>query len=430
LRLRHHKHGHDEVIRQAAEAGLARARASDDPGASAAADVFEEALGVLRRSQAILEGVADGVYVTGPTGEILLWNRSAERLTACGESRALGSACGDILRLRVGGRALDCSQGCSILKMANGAGEIEIEAEREHAKGRVQNMLVAVSAVTSGGGQVAEIVHSIRDITTLKLADEAKTMFLATASHELKTPLTVILGFSQILLDEDLGDTDRRTALQAIEKRSQELSRIVDRLLMTGRIEAGRISLNRGVVDLQPIIADRTTALAAARERRIVLNLPDGSPPIIGDPDAITTVLDHLLDNAVKYSPEGEDVVVAIRKHASKIELEVLDLGIGMSPDEAGRCFDRFWQAESSDMRRFGGTGVGLYIVRSLVEGMGGSIDVRSMPGQGSTFTVRFQPATEQDLANDAASSAEESVGQPTMGSELMRQIGVPGGWR
>ena len=429
MRIRPSKRGHDEVLLRAAEQGLDRARRSDDPSAAAAVGVFEEAIGVLRRSQAILDGVADGVYVTDPQGQIRLWNRSAERLTGCRETKALGRSCRDILGLRIGDEPLDCSRGCALIARANGDREIEVEAQRELPGTKTQNLLVGASAVQSTDGELVEIVHSIRDITTLKLADEAKTMFLATASHELKTPLTVILGFAQLLLDNLVKDDERQTALEAIEKRARELARIVDRLLMTGRIEAGRITLNLGVVDLEPIVRERATALSVAADHGVLVDIAENASAIVGDSDAITTVLDHLLDNAVKYSPEGRDVTVAVRTRSGKVELEVSDTGIGMSPDESRRCFERFWQAESSDVRRFGGTGVGLYIVRSLVEGMGGTIEVRSMPGQGSTFTARFRQASEQDIALLTGTPPEEpGIGKQSMIQEFMRQIGVPSG--
>jgi PAS domain S-box-containing protein len=428
LRLRPSKRGHDEELRRAAQAGLERARRSDDPGAAAAVGVFEEAIGVLRRSQAILDGVADGVYVTNRGGQIRLWNRSAERLTGCRESKALGRTCREILGLHIGDEPLDCSRGCALLATGS-ADEIEVEAVRELSGSKQQNLLVGASAVRGTDDEIIEVVHSIRDITALKLADEAKTMFLATASHELKTPLTVILGFSQLLIDDVVQEAERRTALEAIQKRARELSRIVDRLLMTGRIEAGRVALTLGVVDLRPIVTERATALAVAAERNVAVDIADSMAPAIGDPDAITTVLDHLLDNAMKYSPDGEDVVVALRSSPGKVELEVSDGGIGMSPDEVKHCFERFWQAETSDVRKYGGTGVGLYIVRSLVEGMGGAIEVRSMPGQGTAFTTRLRQASEQDIALlSGRAPAEPGVGKHTMIHEFMRQIGVPAG--
>src|SRR5206468_383278 len=162
--------------------------------------------------------------------------------------------------------------------------------------------------VHTGAGEVAEVVHSFRDISELKRADEAKTMFLATASHELKTPLTVILGFTQAIRAGWLDDEKRDSALRSIESRAKELSRIVDRLLLTGRIESGRVALELAIVPLREIMEERAGALATVTERKLVLEADDDLPDVIGDPQAIPTILDHLLENAVKYSPDGEDI--------------------------------------------------------------------------------------------------------------------------
>jgi signal transduction histidine kinase len=283
--------------------------------------------------------------------------------------------------------------------------------------------------INEDNSKLTKINHTKRDITQLKQADEAKTMFLATASHELKTPLTVILGFTQALRSDWLNDEQRKDALASIERRAQELSRIVDRLLLTGRIESGRVTLGLGVVDIAAVIPERAHSLAMVTSRQIGCVLPSDLPAVIADGEALTTILDHLLDNAVKYSPDGGDIIVSARGDRGGVEIEVADSGIGMNENGVAHCFDRFWQAEASDVRRFGGTGVGLYIVRSLVEGMGGTIRVRSILGKGTTFTIRLRRASEADA--DAAAvpnSPEPGVGKRTMIQEFMHQIGVPGG--
>jgi PAS domain S-box-containing protein len=391
-------------------------------------EVYEVALAALERSEAILENVGDGVYSTDPRGQILLWNRSAQRVTGCPPNKARGHGCEAILGLRVGDAPLDCRNGCALLRMSEGkpAGT-SMETIRTGDDGREQPLLVNVTAIKDPDGTVTEVVHSMRDITALKLADEAKTMFLATASHELKTPLTVILGFTQALRSDWLADEQRRDALQSIERRAQELSRIVDRLLLTGRIESGKISLELSLVDLHELVAERTNALAMVTGRTIVCDLPDDMPLVVADREAFTTIVDHLLDNAVKYSPDGGEIVVRAISHRNGVEIEVVDRGIGMNEEGTARCFERFWQAETSDVRRFGGTGVGLYIVRSLVEGMGGRIGVRSMLGKGTTFTMRLRRASDED-AIAAKKDSEPGVGKRTMIHEFMHQIGVPGG--
>jgi PAS domain S-box-containing protein len=362
-------------------------RSRDDPASD------PQVLAAVRRTQAILERIADGVYVTDPDGTIRLWNRGAEELTGCPARHASGKRCADVLGLSVRGLPLDCKDGCALLQTGferNASGGVETEAERDLPRGQSQHVLVTACGVEGTDGQLTEIVHTLRDLTALKRADEAKTMFLSTASHELKTPLTVILGYTQVLLDGWLEDDQRENALRTIEGRAKELSKIVDRLLLTGRIESGRVALSMTVVCLREVIPERADSLAAATDRTISYLVPEDFPAVIGDVEALTTVIDHVLDNAVKYSPDGGDVHVDVTADESGAEISIADSGIGMNDEGVAHCFDRFWQAESSDVRRFGGTGVGLYIVRSLVESMGGKVRVRSMPGAGTTFTVRL----------------------------------------
>jgi signal transduction histidine kinase len=142
------------------------------------------------------------------------------------------------------------------------------------------------------------------------------------------------------------------------------------------------------------------------------------------DLTALTTVVDHLLDNAVKYSPDGQRVEVVVRPGPSTVVIEVRDHGIGMNPEQANNCFEKFWQADSGDRRRFGGTGIGLYIVRSLVESMGGHIHVTSTPGEGTTFDVSLANAAHAavPVQRNPVVTPERSIIR-----EFMRQIGVPG---
>jgi PAS domain S-box-containing protein len=183
------------------------------------------------KSAAVLDQVADAIVFCDSRGRIVETNDAAAILVSMPSLDARGRACHEVLALHVGERRLDCSQGCPLVDHRDGGADVW----RPTVDGRRQPLLVSVAAV--GEPPEVEIVHSLRDITRLKQADEAKTLFLATASHELKTPLTVIAGFAQTLLVRpELGERDREYALQAIDKRAQELSRIVDRLLLSSRI--------------------------------------------------------------------------------------------------------------------------------------------------------------------------------------------------
>jgi signal transduction histidine kinase len=295
--------------------------------------------------------------------------------------------------LSSGERVLDCSDGCALLKSGGGTGPAAgTEVWRTHPDGRRQPLLASAQVIRDSEGNASEIVHSYRDITRLKQADEAKTMFLATASHELKTPLSVIQGFAQTLVDDpDWDEADRRAALEAIRVRAGELNAIVDRILLSSRIDAGEARVIIAELDVGPLVEERVMALRSATGREVVASIEPDLPPAVNDPDALVTILDHLLDNAVKYSPGGERIEVRVASSDERVALSVTDHGVGMDKEGLEHCFDRFWQAESSDSRRFGGTGIGLFIVASLAAAMGASVRAASTPAAGTTFTVELR---------------------------------------
>lgn len=346
------------------------------------------------KSDAILTGVAEAVMVTSRHGVVQQWNRAAEQTFACPRDRAVGNECAAVLGLRLGVRELDCSGGCAVLAAQHAAhpgGVDDVEVWRAGATGQRQPLLATAVPVTDHLGEVSEVVHSFRDITKLKQADEAKTLFLSTASHELKTPLTVIRGFSQMLLlpANQMTDDERITALRAIDIRAAQLTGIVDRLLLSSRIESGEIDLVPEAVDVRYMVIEQVAGIRAATARDVDVRMHDRLPLVRVDVRAFSTVVDQLLDNAVKYSPGGGRIEVVLDVvNEDEVELVVTDEGVGMTEEQVSRCFDRFWQAEPTDMRRFGGTGIGLYIVRSLVEAMQGRISVVSAPGEGSRFRV------------------------------------------
>ena len=371
------------------------------------------------KADTILANVADAVLVTDDTGHIVECNPAAAKMIGRRGDDVVGKSCAAVLGLHLGERMLDCSAGCALLGLAPAEqSDLGCEVWRTRADDRRQPLLANVSTIASADGH--EAVHSLRDITRIKEAEEAKTLFLATASHELKTPLTVIQGFADTLVRfPDLDPDTKKAALEAIRARSIELARIVDRLLMSSRIEAGSVSLTLGRFDIAPVLAERTSAVGAATGRVVTYLGPTTGLEAVANEEALVTVVDHLVDNALKYSPGGRPVLVWGETDDDHVRVRVRDEGLGMDRDQTRHCFDKFWQAESTDVRRFGGTGIGLYIVRSLVEAMGGVVSVSSTLGQGSTFTVQL------DHRAPAPRGNEPGQGEPTSIREFMRQIGV-----
>jgi signal transduction histidine kinase len=377
------------------------------------------------RADTIVDLMPEPVVLTDGVGHVLRWN------PVCGSALGLHEGdhahCAAALGLHVGERSLDCAAGCALLSLVGTGADRSVEVWRPLPDGQRQPLLASVTPVLDPQGRLSEVVHCFRDITRLKEADEAKTLFLATASHELKTPLTVIRGFGEMLHSGRLTDPEAQArAFEAIHLRSIELARVVDRLLLSSRIDAGRLSVKLDRVGLADVVRARAESLEASTHRPVTVAVVGEPGPAWADVTALTTVVDHLLDNAVKYSPDGQSVDVIVRSAPSAVALEVTDHGIGMTAEQAEHCFDKFWQADRGDRRRFGGTGIGLYIVRSLVESMGGQIDVTSSPGHGTTFIVAFANA-EQAAVPAQRSGAAPAAPERSIIREFMRQIGVPG---
>ena len=376
------------------------------------------------RASAILAHVASSVVVTDRRGVITTTNPAAARMLAQPDANLTGHTCAALLNLHEGERPLDCSKTCALLGRDEPDG-VELWRPRGDAR---QPILGSAEAVRDADGAIVEVVHSFRDITTLKQADEAKTLFLATASHELKTPLTVIRGFAETLRRvPDLPQSSRDAALEAIHRRAIELGDIVERLLLSSRIEAGRLDLLPTAVDVSELLSERLDAIRGATGREVITIVDERLPSVRGDTVAMATVVDHIVENAIKYSKDDTTVVVTAKVDDGDVVVTVSDSGIGMDGDQLAHCFDKFWQAESSDRRRYGGTGIGLYIVKSMVEAMGGTISVDSTVGKGTTFTIRLHIYV--DVAGDVGGAGRIATRpEPSIVREFMRQLGIPTG--
>jgi PAS domain S-box-containing protein len=224
-------------------------------------------------------------------------------------------------------------------------------------------------------------------------ASQAKSVFLANMSHEIRTPLTSVLATGELLSETVTGPEEARL-IGIMRRAGARLLRLVDDILDFSRVEAGQSTLQREVVDLEELLTEvlapaRSTAAATGLDLVCVLQ-PD-LPRFLGDPVRLGQVVGNLLDNAVKFTEAGH-----VRLEVSVddvLEIRVVDTGIGMTAAQAATVFESFHQADPSITRRYGGTGLGLAISRQLVELMGGTIEVASEPGRGTTFTVRLPVA-------------------------------------
>jgi PAS domain S-box-containing protein len=251
----------------------------------------------------------------------------------------------------------------------------------------------------------ATALENARLITDLQTANRLKSEFVSTMSHELRTPLHVILGFAEMAYDVDLDVQHRRECLARIQQAGGELLAMIESTLEIGRLETGRDEVRRDDVSL-PALLDELHGLCSAmpREREVALEWCERVPParLVTDQRKLSIVLRNLIGNALKFTRRGR-VRLDVRILPSQIDFVVSDTGIGIRPEDREAIFEMFRQADQSDSRRFGGTGLGLYIVRRYVEQLSGRIVLDSTPGEGSTFTVSIPRGTIPDATERAA---------------------------
>lgn len=296
-----------------------------------------------------------------------------------------------------------------------GSAEVKREFSLARRDGKRVAVELSIAPVRDESGQRIGFLAIARDITerqraeaerTALLARErkareeaetasrAKDEFVATMSHELRTPLNAMLGWTRLLRMGALDEAATARALEAVERNALAQSRLIEDLLDVSRIITGKLRLNVQSVELQPVIeaaADSIRPAAEAKNIRLQLILDSGAGPVLGDPQRLQQIFWNLVSNAVKFTPKGGRVRVTLERINSHLEVTVSDTGQGITPEFLPFVFDRFRQADGSTTRSHGGLGLGLAIVRHLVESHGGQVSVDSKgEGQGAVFTVKL----------------------------------------
>jgi signal transduction histidine kinase len=225
----------------------------------------------------------------------------------------------------------------------------------------------------------------------LRELDRMKDQFVGTVSHELRTPLTSMIGYLELTLDGEAGDLneEQKQFLGIVSRNCTRLNKLIDDILFVARVDAGRLSLDPDWLPLGEVAWSAVESAQASADKKDVklhFSADGGLPPFWGDGMRLTQMLDNLLTNAIKFTPEGGDVTVRVEQREDALYLEVADTGLGIPEDEVGRLFERFFRASTGTAIQ--GTGLGLPIVKSIVEVHGGSISVESELGVGTTFAV------------------------------------------
>jgi signal transduction histidine kinase len=336
---------------------------------------YEEVVRQRAHERAVIDASADGIAVLDAAGLVRQWNPAAHRLTGMSPELAIGRQ--PPFPLPEPGARLTH-------RLANGRW---------------------IDLLCTGLPGRDEKVLDFRDITAAKELEDAKDLFLATTSHELRTPITVVQGFASTLASrwDKLSDADRRAAVQTIAERAGSLARLVEQLLLGSRAGAEQLRVSNGPFDLAGLLRGTTVGFRQLSDlHTLSIDVPDDLPMAHGDPMATDIIIGQLLENAFKYSPEGGAIIVSARADGDAIMVTVEDEGIGIRPEDRARVFERFVQGEAGDRRRFGGIGLGLYIVRQLARAQEAEIAAEGRAGPGTRMRLRLRRAAPGELAGQA----------------------------
>jgi PAS domain S-box-containing protein len=327
-----------------------------------------------------LEFVDDGVFLVDGGGIVRLWNPAA------------ASALGVKTTTAVGRRIVDLVRDWATLseRAATGGGRPQTVPVEVHGDER----WLSISAARFSGGTV----YAFRDLTDERRVEQLKSDFVATVSHELRTPLSAIYGAALTLQRDDvrLEESQRAGLLDVVSSEADRLARIVNDILWASRLDSGQMGVAIQSCDAAKLARQVVEALRshAPEHVKLVVEAADELPPVAADPDKLRQVLTNLVDNGVKYSPDGGSVVVGVATAGNHIRFRIQDEGLGVPQAEQSRIFEKFFRLDPNLTRGVGGTGLGLYICRELVHRMHGRIWVVSDGRRGSQFFVELPVAS------------------------------------
>ncbi len=332
----------------------------------------------------------DGVLVADETGTVAVLNTAGERLLGCSADDVLGVPLAEALRLS-DPRGRDwwaCTRPYDGLATRTGQPERRLTLHR--AGGEERELFVSARYVREDG-RVVRVVVAFRDTAARDRLERSGSELVSTVAHELRSPLTSVKGFTATLLAkwDRFTDEQKMLMLQTVNADADRLTRLISELLDVSRIESGRLELRRQVVDVPAAVAKAFAGRVAAGEprERFRLEVTGPLPEMWLDPDKLDQVVGNLVENALRH---GDGVVsVSVAPHGDGVEVQVADEGPGVAPEIRTRIFTKFWRGS-----RRGGTGLGLYIARGIVEAHGGSIEARSAPDGGALFRFVLPPGT------------------------------------
>ncbi|MDP3057812.1 MAG: ATP-binding protein [bacterium] len=346
--------------------------------------------------EAIVNSVNDSILVLGISLNVLLVNDSTEKILGKSKNDLVGKYLGDIIDIYKDNKKFSY-RNCFILNAVFSENRITTKIGENYSyvdrDGEKIPIVMAVSSLR-GTGRDRGVVLMIRDITSEKKLDDAKIGFISTASHQLRTPLTSLRWFSEMLLEGDAGkmNKNQKTFLNNIYEGVVRMINLVNLLLQMARVEAGRVKIEPVAVNLSKMTESVATAFKADLEKKnqkvVIKAIPKKIPDIYMDYDVIWQVLQNLISNAIRYSPKKGVITVKIEKKDKFVELSIKNEGIGIPKSQQERIFEKFYRANNAVQAAPEGSGLGLALVKLLVEGWRGKVWFESKEGKGATFFI------------------------------------------
>jgi len=338
-----------------------------------------------QRLQTVLSSMTDGVLAVGPDKTILLANEAARQLLDFAMPNPLGRSLLEVTRARPVSEAA--------AEALSQSSPVVTEFESPGAMRRT----LSLRAIRLPGEPCPGVMIVLHDMTELRRLESLRRELVANVSHELKTPLSAIKGYAETLRLGAVNDPDHNLQfVRRIEEQADRLHELILDILQIARVESGQQTFEMADIPVAPLIDECTNQfaeLAAAKQIALEASGDASGVCVHADDEGVRTILNNLIDNAIKYTPAGGRIDVRAIPETAMVTLEVQDTGIGIAGNELGRIFERFYRVDKARSRELGGTGLGLSIVKHLAQAFGGHVSVESQPGRGSTFRVHLPRA-------------------------------------
>jgi PAS domain S-box-containing protein len=334
------------------------------------------------QAERVLAHLGDGVFVVDRDGVVRLWNPAAEAITGLRAATVCDRSADEAIP---GWPTI-----AAFVPVANRPGDRDGASNAETVPVDVEGRELWLSVVAVALGD--ETVYAFRDATHDRRLEDLRSQFVATISHELRTPLASLHGAAMTLREHDLPAQMQDDLLEMIAEQSNRLASLVEEILVAGQLDSGSLSVVADTFDPEELVRSVVTAARSrlGEETTIDVSIPPVLPKVHGDGERTRQVLLNLLDNAIKYSPSGGRIEVALAMVGDQLRFSVRDEGLGIPVGEQERIFDKFYRLDPDQRRGIGGTGLGLYICRELVRSMHGRIWVESDRGNGTTFAFEL----------------------------------------